>query len=173
MSQDREQAPAPPPGYRPAIPIATKFEVVMRTEGHCEKCWEKLCTWNETQFDHRPPLQMRCWDPVTGDTLPPANDVAFIEAAHKDCHATVTTGRRGTSKLSKRGGDISEVAKTKRLTAEEAEFRKRLLSNASELNDEVGEGMVPPKGTKLKKAWPKREFAKRPKRDKGLSKRAS
>lgn len=147
---------APPKGYRPEIPVSVKFNVVMRQDGRCKNCGQKLQEWRETQFDHRPPIQMRSWSDELQDTLPAANDVEYIEALHKDCHKVLTTGRQGESKLSKRGGDISDVAKLRRLTRKEEDFRKRLLTKGDP--DPVSDEDLP-----KKRKWPSRPFPKRKK----------
>jgi hypothetical protein len=149
----------PPKGYRPTIPMTTKFNVAMRQDGRCPRCGNKLGEWKDVQFDHDPALQLRAWSEDLQDTLPAANDVEFIRALHKDCHAEKTTGRRGESKLSKRGGDISEVAKVRRITRKEEEFRKRLLTK----------GDAEPDSGEASSRWPRRKMQSRPfpKRKKG------
>lgn len=149
----RELAPAPPKGYRPSIPTSVKFECVVNQEGCCLSCGKKLGKWTDTQFDHVPALQLRGWDEVAHDTIPPANDPGSIHAIHKDCHAVKTHGRKGESRLSKSGGDISEVAKLRRLTSKELEFRNRLLAKSE--NEEAGETESP---KKRKHKWPSRPF---------------
>ncbi|BCM87854.1 hypothetical protein [Methylobacterium indicum] len=156
---------APPKGYRPAIPVQVKFTVAMRQDSRCALCGERLGEWKGTEWDHVPAIQLRAWDPEAGDTIPAANDPDYLTAAHADCHERKTTGRLGDSKLSRRGGDIAEINKTRRLEkarlAREAEikaFRERLLASG----DEPIEVPVPDK-KKKKREWPKRPFPKRQK----------
>ena len=65
---------APPPGFRKAIPDKVKLRVVIRQGGNCATCREKLGKLEDTQFDHVPAVQLRCWDPGAKDTVPPSND---------------------------------------------------------------------------------------------------
>jgi len=143
---------APPPGFRKAIPDKVKLKVVIRQGGACATCTEKLGKLEDTQFDHVPAVQLRCWDPVAKDTIPPSNDEEHIFAKHVDCHAEKTFG----SKASKRGADVTEIARTKRIAKETEEFRRRMLQK---LDPELEE-----RPKKTKKQWPSRPF---PKRDKG------
>lgn len=150
---------APPVGFRKAIPTTVRLDVVIRQEGRCKTCREKLGVLADTQFDHTPALQLRQWDQDIGDTVPAANDPEYIEAKHKDCHAIKTTGRTGESKLSAVNGDVQQIAKIRRLEKKESEFRNRLL-----VKEDGGE---PPPPTKAKRPWPKRPFPKRTKPQKG------
>ena len=145
---------APPPGFRKAIPDKVKLKVVIRQSGACATCREKLGKLEATQFDHVPAVQLRCWDPEAKDTIPPSNDEEHIFAKHVDCHAEKTFG----SKASKRGADVTEIARTKRIAKETEEFRRRMLQKL--IDPEEPEER--PK--KTKRQWPSRPF---PKRDKG------
>jgi hypothetical protein len=149
--------PAPPPGFRKAIPDKLKLKVVIRQGGGCAACPEKLGKLEDTQFDHIPAVQLRCWDPEAKDTIPPSNDEEHIFAKHVDCHAAKTFG----SKASKRGADVTEIARTKRIAKETEEFRRRMLSR---LIDDPASEQERPK----KRKWPSRPF---PKRDKGKTSR--
>jgi len=151
---------APPPGFRKAIPDKVKLKVVIRQGGACASCNEKLGKLEDTQFDHVPALQLRCWDPEAKDTVPPANDPEHIFAKHVDCHAAKTFG----SKASKRGADVTEIARTKRIARETEEFRRRMLAKLMDPNEVAEE---PPK--RAKKKWPSRPFPKRGKNGKSRS----
>jgi len=153
----REQVSGPPAGYRPSIPTTVKLDVVIRQEGKCKACGERLGQLKDTQFDHVPALQLRIWCEEIKDTAPQANDPEFIEAKHKVCHLVKTTGRKGESKFSDtRDGDVPQIARTKRLAKKEEDFRRKLLAKAT--------GEEPPAtGAKRKKSWPKRPFPKKPK----------
>jgi hypothetical protein len=140
---------APPPGFRKAIPVTVKLQVVIRQHSLCAKCGERLGKLDDTQFDHVPAVQLRCWDPEAKDTIPPANDVDSIFAKHTDCHAAKTFG----SKASKRGADVTEIARTKRIAKETEAFRQRILAKG-DANASVQE-------QKPKKRWPKRPFGRR------------
>ena len=141
---------APPKGFRKAIPDLVKLKVVLRQNSLCPTCGERLGRLEDTQFDHVPALQLRCWDPEAKNTIPPANDVESIFAKHTDCHAAKTFG----SKASKRGADVTEIARTKRISRDTEDFRKRMLAK-------VDPDAPPPVERKGKKKWPKRPFPKR------------
>ncbi|TXM69614.1 hypothetical protein [Methylobacterium sp. WL120] len=143
---------APPKGFRKEIPVGVKFDVVIRQEGRCSACGERLGTWKETQFDHEPALQLRSFDLEARDTVPPANDPEALFAKHKDCHLAKTTGRRGESKKNAIHGDVAEIAKLRRVTEEHKAFQRRLLSKGDE--EEV---VAAP--DKKKSRWPKRPFS--------------
>jgi hypothetical protein len=145
---------APPPGFRKAIPDKVKLEVVIRQHSICAACGEKLGKLVDTQFDHVPAVQLRCWDPEAGDTVPKSNDVEHIFAKHTDCHAAKTFG----SKASKRGADVTEIARTKRIAKETEEFRRRILAK----NDP--DVQVQQETKRPKKKWASRPFPKRDKK---------
>lgn len=152
---ERELVQGPPKGFRKAIPTAVKLDVVIRQEGKCKACGEKLGTLKDTQFDHDPPIQLRTWDEEAQDTVPPSNDPEFIFAKHDDCHQAKTTGRRGTSKLNAIDGDQQRIAKLRRQEEKrQEEFRRSLLSRD-------GEEPPPPVKTKPKRKWPKRPLRSR------------
>lgn len=148
---------APPKGFRKAIPDLVKLKVVLRQNSLCATCGERLGRLEDTQFDHVPAVQLRCWDPEAKDTIPPSNDVDSIFAKHIDCHAAKTFG----SKASKRGADVTEIARTKRISKDTEEFRRRMLAK----NDPDAE----PPPDRRKKLWPKRPFPKRGKDEKRSS----
>ena len=146
---------SPPVGFRRAIPLSVKIKVVLRCEGKCSACGQRLGELEDVEFDHVPALQLRGWDPVQQDTIPGCNDPAAIEAKHADCHAQKTSGRKGESKLSKVGGDTSEIAKLRRLSRKAEEFRSKIL--AKDDPDETQKITA----QKPKRAWPKRKFDNR------------
>lgn len=115
-------------------------------------------------LDHDPALELRAFNPVTGETLPAHDDPRALVWRTTVDHAVKTTGRRGESRLSKRGGDISEIAKLRRLEAHHEDFRRRMLAkDEPDLCDEVGEGVVARPGQKFKRKWASRPFPKREK----------
>ena len=146
------------------MPTSVKLDVVIRQEGRCKACGERLGQLADTQFDHTPALQLRAWDTDEKNTVPAANDATAIEAKHKDCHLQKTTGRKGDSRLGdNRNGDVPSIARVKRLTRKEQAFRDRMLSKAS---GDAGEEL-----TKKKHRWPSRPFPKR-KKDEAKSSRS-
>jgi hypothetical protein len=146
---------APPPGFRKAIPVTVKLEVIIRQHSLCAKCGERLGKLDDTQFDHVPAVQLRCWDPEAKDTAPRSNDPAFIFAKHTDCHAQKTFG--SNDELTR--GDVTEIARTKRIAKETESFRRRMLAK---VDPEAGVDDPP---RRPKKKWPSRPFPKRGKRN--------
>ncbi|MEY9178350.1 hypothetical protein QIH87_27610 [Bradyrhizobium elkanii] len=142
---------APPPGFRKAIPVTVKLEVVIRQHSLCTKCGKRLGKLDDTQFDHVPALQLRCWDAEAKDTTPWANDPEFIQAKHADCHAQKTFG----SKDELTRGDVTEIARTKRIAKSTEEFRRKMLAK---VDPDVPEPAQP---KRPKKKWPSRPFPKR------------
>jgi hypothetical protein len=134
---------------RKKIPDRIKLEVALRRMG---------LKIEEVQFDHNPALGLRRIDPVTGETIPPANDPNFIDMlVHETEHKPKTFGPGGEKRITTAGGDIHAIAKVKRLEKQQAEFRRRLTAKQScEASDPDG-------GTarKAKAKWPKRSFPKR------------
>ncbi|WFU52191.1 hypothetical protein QA639_21015 [Bradyrhizobium pachyrhizi] len=131
-----------------------KLKVVIRQDSKCSSCGERLGKLDDTEFDHIPAVQLRCWDPEAKDTVPPSNDEGHIFAKHVDCHAAKTFG----SKASKRGADVTEIARTKRIAKDTEEFRRRMLAK-------VDPDVEMPREKRPKRAWPKRSFPKRGKHE--------
>ena len=150
----REAVLAPPVGYRPAIPTKVKLDVVIRQDGRCKSCGERLGVLKDSQFDHVPAIQLRSWDAETKDTIPPANDPEYIQGKHVACHLAKTTGRRGESrKGDKMNGDTPRISKLRRMTEKQAEFQQRILAK-----DDVQS--LPETAPSKKTKWPKRPFPK-------------
>lgn len=148
---DASAAPAPPKGFRKAIPDGVKLRVVLRQDALCSACGERLGEPEGVQMDHVPALQLRGWDPVARDTIPAANDPGALFAKHKDCHAQKTTGRKGESDKNRIHGDVAEIARLRRLARSHDEYRSRLLSKGEANDNEEPE-------PKKKSRWPKRSF---------------
>lgn len=146
---------APPKGFRPAIPMSVKGDVLIRQEGKCWRCKQSLGEWKNTQFDHTPALQLRLWCAETGSTVPAANDPEHIEALHVDCHKAKSSGRKGESKLSISRGDQQEIAKTRRLERTRIEAAQKRLLAPSEDREPVKR--------KVKAKIPSRPFQRKPK----------
>ena len=131
---------------RPHIPLKVKLEAALYQLGLDLKTAE---------LHHTPPLAMRIQEHHTGLYHPDANDPRCMVWLSKSAHALQTTGRRGTSKLSKRGGDISEIAKTKRL--------EKKYGTPITMEDYILNPMVRKHFPTLKRKWPSRPFPKRSK----------
>lgn len=90
------------------------------------------------EWHHSPPIAQRAWDGRAYD--PPANDPYYIVPMGKAAH------RKRTAEI-----DIPAIAKTKRITKAQEEFRTRMLAKST------GEPAPPRKG----RQWPKRAFQSR------------
>ncbi|CCF19089.1 conserved protein of unknown function [Pseudorhizobium banfieldiae] len=110
-------------------------------------------TIEQVQFDHNPALALRPINPLTGDTIPPANDPDHIELLMITEHQKKTYGKSGEKVVTTAGSDIGNIAKVRRLTQQQEEARRRMLAK------DQGEK---PECTKSK--WPKRPFPKRQKK---------
>lgn len=109
------------------------------------------------QFDHNPALEFRPINPVTGDTIPPANDASYIDMLLVAEHKTKTFGRGGEKRITTADGDIGKIAKMRRITKQQEAFRRRLLAK------ETGETLPEPRSK-----WPKRKLSgRKPKRGEG------
>jgi len=120
---------------RKAIPLLVKLQVALREMG---------LSISEVNFDHQPPLALREWDPEAQDTIPPANDPEHIGLMVTKDHKRKTFGTPATTA----GSDIHKIAKVRRLSRKEEEFRKRLLKPEDSESHR-------------KSRWPKRPFPKR------------
>lgn len=126
--------PRPP---RKAIPDRVKLTAALRRFG---------LTTADVQFDHNPALALRPINELTGDTIPPANDPAYIDMLFIDEHKRKTFGCGGEKRITTADGDIGKIAKMRRVSAKEEAFRKTLLTKQT--------GEPAPKKSK----WPSRPF---------------
>ena len=99
---------------RPHMPMSVKLDAALLALGLDPAA---------VDFDHDPALAMRPIDPATGDTIPAANDPRHIVPRGRADHRAKTLG--GHRPLS---GDVSKIAKLKRVEREQEEFRARLLA---------------------------------------------
>jgi hypothetical protein len=125
---------------RKAIPDRVKLTAALRRFG---------LTTADVQFDHNPALELRPWNPLTNDTIPPANSPDHIEMLLIAEHKVKTFGAGGEKRISTADGDVGKIAKVRRLTAQQEEARRRMLAK--------DEGEKPQKKSK----WPKRPFQTR------------
>lgn len=162
MQMFNELPKGPPPGFRKAIPTLLKLKVVLRQNSKCATCGEPLGKLDLTEFDHVPAIQLRTWDEEARDTIPPSNDESCIFAKHDNCHDAKTFG----TKASKRGADVTEIARTKRIAKDTENFRRKILAkNDPDADPEAQQERKP------KKQWPKRPFPSR-RRDEGSRSRS-
>jgi hypothetical protein len=121
-AHDRTQAPRPRARH-PALPIWEKKKAYCGCDDCCgpgvshsllmpfpiaERAI-RLRSMNLTRFDHRPPVHEREWLPHLGDTLPSANDPAFIRAVDVEHDKPVT------------GQDVRRMRKVGRIRTAEGE----------------------------------------------------
>lgn len=125
-------------GRRKRIPDRIKLLAALRKMG---------LTIEQVQFDHDPALELRPVNPVTGDTVPPANDPDHITMLLIREHKTKTFGPGGEKRITTAGSDIHKIHKLDRLQAEHEEFQRRVLSR--EPRDEA----------KPRSRWPKRPMS--------------
>lgn len=104
---------------RKAIPLGVKLQAALRRFGL------KL---EDVEFDHNPALALRDWNPVTNDTIPPANDPDFIDMLLVDEHRSKTFGPGGEKRITTAGSDINRISKVARLSKEHEAFQRRLLA---------------------------------------------
>lgn len=133
---------------RKAIPTKVKLESALRRFG---------LKVSDVQFDHNPALALRPINPVTGDTIPPANSAEHIDMLLIDEHKTKTFGKGGEKRITTADGDVGKIAKMRRLTASQEESRRRMLAK------DAGEEPV----KKGKGKWPSRPFGNKRKLDNG------
>lgn len=129
---------APPSNWkRPSIPLATQVALL--------KAFIRKVMGTEINIDHRPPVSEREFNDETNDTIPPANDIAFLEVLTKADHDVRTFGTAATTL----GSDAHSRAKVRHLTADQKDFQRRLFAKA--------EGEQKPE----RSAWPKRKLQSR------------
>lgn len=117
----------PPPDWkRPPIPCKVKLQVLLNQDGRSTVCKERLGRIEDTHFDHRPPLSARKFDTKAWDTIPPANDPAYIEAITVDQHDKRTNGPGGTKRITTRGSDTGERTRTRNIASSHTEHKTRM-----------------------------------------------
>lgn len=132
---------------RKAIPDKVKLEVVLRQEGRCPACGERLGLLSGLNFDHRPAIINRPVNEDGTDYVPPQLDPEHIEAIHiKPCHDVRTNGPGGEKRITTAGSDKHIARKNDRLQEAQAEFRERLLAK--------GEPRDPPERSEKRSLFP-------------------
>jgi hypothetical protein len=122
----------PPPEWkRPPIPCKVKLQVLITQEGRSTIEREKFGRIENTHFDHRPPLEQRRFDDAEWDTIPPANDPAFIEAITVKQHDVRTNGRGGSRRVTTAGSDTHVRGRTRRLVNAQAEHHAAMAAKAA------------------------------------------
>lgn len=111
---------------------------ILVAQARCPLCGERLGDLSGLDFDHVQALARGGSDTLDN-----------IRATHTACHRVKTSGTAATSL----GSDVHEIAKTKRLEREAAEFRARLLAKA--------DGMEQPPARKRKAKIPSRPMRRK------------
>lgn len=138
---------------RRALPKKLKLAILARQNDRCADCGAELFTSEKTKpiFDHRPPLQLRAVNDTGTDWVPAQHDIEWLAAICADpCNKLKTFGR---SKATTRGGDITEIARSKRI-------RKRIAASAEAQKDRA-QFLIDRRFKKLnraRKSWPKRKM---------------
>lgn len=115
MTAPRAPSDAPPPGYRPHMPLAVRLNAVLIWAG-----FDPL----DVDWHHQPPLQQRVWDAQAHDTIPAANDPHYIVPMAKAAH------KKRTAKI-----DVPEIHKTRHLSEDHEAFRARMLAKGAEKSE--------------------------------------
>lgn len=153
---------------RKAIPVAVKLESVLRLDGKCPHCSERLGDLKGLNFDHRPALINRSVNEAGTDYVPPQLDPEFIEPMHIDCHKQRTFGPGGEKRITTAGSDIGIRDKVDRLSEGADEFRRMLMAKGKPSKPTTGQhrcpGGLPRKGPQRSatRQSPKTKIAYRP-----------
>lgn len=151
----------PPAGWkRPTMSAVAKLQSVLNQRGQCAETGVRLEQVKDCRFDHRPALWERKFDTETGDTIPPANDPAFIDVVSIKGHDIRTHGPGGERRITTAGSDSGRRSKGERLEAEHNAFRRRVLAPVER---EEGERLP----DKRRHRWPKRSIQTKPMGKKG------
>ena len=116
----RVPACAPPKGFRKRPGLKVKLQALLLHGPVEDADGNRITNLEHITWDHCPPLMQREYDQSHKDTIPAANDPAFIIPRAIAVHQEKTAKK-----------DIPEIAKTKRLSDEQIEFRGRILAKAS------------------------------------------
>lgn len=124
-NKTRDTAPrkpvlAPPKGFRKTPGLRVKLEALLRHGPVLDAEGNRITDLAQIEWDHCPPLMQREYQPSHMDTIPAANDPEFLIPRAIKAHQKKTAQT-----------DIPEIAKTKRLSDEQRQFRRRILSKTS------------------------------------------
>lgn len=146
----REPLPAPPKGFRKHMGLKVKLQALL-IHGAVYDCdGIQITDLNLIEWDHCPPLMQREYNAFNGDTIPPANDPAYIIPRFCGTHKAKTARK-----------DIPEISKTKRLADEQYAFRARILAKNDPESDFKGSMSGLERSQRPKRKIPSRPFAKR------------
>lgn len=134
---------------RKPIPTLVKLLAVLRVDGRCKQCGERLGDLSGLNFDHRPAVINRDVSADGTDYVPAQLDPDFIEPLHINCHKVRTFGPGGEKRITTAGSDIGTRDKVDRLAEQHAETVRNILSPTK-------------RKTKPQSRWPKRPIRSRP-----------
>ena len=106
-----------PKNFHPRIPVGVKLKAALIQLGLGD---EKI------EWDHDPALESRPWDPIVGDTIPPANDPNFIKPMTEFDHDKKTNGPGGTKRITTKGSDTHNRKRARDLQESHAEHLRRM-----------------------------------------------
>ena len=109
---------------RKAIPLVTKFEVLIRQRGICGCGCGEILHADRIQFDHDPAIELRPRNEAGDDTVPPMNSQRHIVALDRDHHDRKTNGPGGDRRVTTKGGDNHSARREKRLSAAQERHKK-------------------------------------------------
>lgn len=102
------------PPKRREPPLSVKLEVALRALGLTEA---------QINWSHEPALGLRAINEAGTDYEPPQHDPGYLFIRLRPDHAHITFKDNGTGR-----SDITTIAKVKRLTKEQEDFRRKVLS---------------------------------------------
>jgi hypothetical protein len=154
---------------RKAIPDKVKLLSVLRYDGKCPHCKERLGELAGLNFDHRPAIINRDVNDAGTDYVPAQLDPEYIEPTHIDCHKVRTFGLGGEKRVTTAGSDIHTRDKVDRLVEGREEFCRAVLAKSKPKRPGVGQQRTPgglPRNKPQRSATtksPKTKIAYRPK----------
>jgi hypothetical protein len=141
---------------RKAIPDRVKLLATLREMG---------LKIDEIHYDHNPALELRGWDEERRDTIPPANDAEHIDLMMirdikrcNECGRSIGSHHEKTfgTKATTAGSDIHRIAKMRRLTKKQEEFRSRVMAKVSPDDIVTADVKKKPKQKIPNRGFPKR-----------------
>lgn len=109
------------PNRRKAIPKKLRAVTALRQDGFCHSGVQTRCPCGQKlqpgfHMQHFPPLEVRVWDEVAQDTMPPSNSPQHLFGMTPDCHRKATNHPVGPHTVL--NGDRHAIDKNRRLRGE-------------------------------------------------------